>query len=87
MEKILITPTAFLFYLNLVERVGCTKDKVLRKCGLDRLLCLREWSLIMGRGGYKWGGRGGGQVKFYPYKNGGGAEKVAAMLKGGYKRF
>ena len=50
MEKILITPTAFLFYLNLVDRVGCTKDKVLRKCGLDRLLCLREWSLIMGRG-------------------------------------
>ena len=39
----------------------------------------KEWSLIMGRGGYKTGG-GGGQVKFYPYEKGG-AEKVLAMLK------
>ena len=37
-----------------------------------------DWSLITGRGGYKtaggWGG-GGRQVKFYPYKRGGGAGK------------
>ena len=31
----------------------------------------RDWSLITGRGaGYKMGG--GGLVKFYPYKKGGG---------------
>ena len=26
-------------------------------------------------------------MKFYPYEKGGGAEKVLAMLKGGYKKF
>ena len=26
-------------------------------------------------------------VKFYPYKKGGAAEKVLAMLKGGHKKF
>ena len=41
---------------------------------------------MMGRGGYKT--EGGGQVKFYPYKKGGGAEKVVAMLKeGGHPNF
>ena len=46
---------------------------------------LRDWSLIMGRGGYK---TGGGHVKFYPYKKGGGgAEKVLAMLKWGHNKF
>ena len=46
---------------------------------------VRDWSLIMGRGGYKTGGGGGGQTKFYPYKREGGgvAEKVLATLKGG----
>ena len=36
-------------------------------------ILLRDWLLITGRGwrGYKTGG-GGGQVKFYPYKKGGG---------------
>ena len=29
-----------------------------------------DWSLIMGRGGYKTAG-GGGQVNFYPFKKGG----------------
>ena len=49
-------------------------------------MALRDWSLITGRGGgYKTGG--GGHVKFYPYKKGGGAEKVLTMLKGGHKRF
>ena len=33
--------------------------------------------------GYYKMGRGGGQVKLYPYKKGGGAGKVLAMLKGG----
>ena len=38
--------------------------------GSDQRLGLRDWSLIMGRGGgYKTGG--GGHVKFYPYKKGG----------------
>ena len=48
---------------------------------------LRDQSLIRGReGGYKTGG--GGQVKFYPYKNGvGAAKKVLAMLRGGTKSF
>ena len=31
-------------------------------------------------------GRGGGDLKFYPYKKGGGQEKVLAMLKGGHKK-
>ena len=32
---------------------------------------LKEWSLITGRGGgLQKRERGGGQVKFYPYKNG-----------------
>ena len=38
---------------------------------------LRDWSLITGRGGgLKTGaGGGGGRVKFYPYKKGGGRKK------------
>ena len=32
-------------------------------------------------------GAGGGQVKFSPYKKGGRAEKVLAVLKGGHKQF
>ena len=39
-----------------------------------------DWSLITGRGGATKR-KGRGQVKFYPYKNGG-TEKVLAMLKG-----
>ena len=40
----------------------------LRTC---RPICLRDWSLITGRGGgYKTGG-GGGHVKFYPCGKGG----------------
>ena len=46
--------------------------------------CIREWSLITGRGIQN--GRGGGQVNIYPYKKWGG-EKVLAMLKEGQKRF
>ena len=38
---------------------------------------LMEWSLITGRWG-RGNGRGVGEV--YPYKKGGGAEKVLAML-------
>ena len=50
-------------------------------------MCIRDWSLITGRGGgYKTGG--GGHMKFYPYKKGGGAGKVLARLKGGgHKKF
>ena len=48
-------------------------------------MALRDWSLITGRGGYKTGG--GDHVKFYPYKKGGGAENVLAMLKGGTNSF
>ena len=29
---------------------------------------------------------GGGQVKFYPYKKGGGARNVLAILKGGAQK-
>ena len=49
----------------------------------------RDWSLITERGGGGLqNGRGGGHVKFYTYKKGGGgAEKVLAMLKGGHKKF
>ena len=43
---------------------------------------IRDWSLITGMGGGLQNGRGGVQVKFYPYEKRG-AEKVLAMLKGG----
>ena len=36
---------------------------------------IRDWSLIMGRRGYKTGG--GGQVKLYPYENGGGGGRTS----------
>ena len=50
--------------------------------GNEPLKPLRDWSLITGRGATKR--EGGGHVKFYPYeKDGEGAEKVLAMLKGG----
>ena len=43
--------------------------------------CLRDWSLITGRGGgYKTGG--GGAREVLPLRKGG-AENVLAMLKGG----
>ena len=49
---------------------------------------IRDWSLIMGRRGYKTGG--GGASKALPLRKwGGGAGQVLAMLKGGggYNRF
>ena len=36
-----------------------------------KVLGLRDWSLITGRGGGLQNGRGGGHVKFYPYEKGG----------------
>ena len=48
---------------------------------------VRDWSVITGRGGATKREGGGGHVKFYPYKKGGGAGKVLAMLKGGHKKF
>ena len=42
---------------------------------------IRDWSLILGRGGYKTGG--GGACEVLPLRKRGGAEKVLAMLKGG----
>ena len=49
---------------------------------------LALWRLVTnyGEGGGLQNGRGG-QVKFYPYKRGGGAEKVLAVLKVGHKKF
>ena len=44
---------------------------------------VRDWSLIIGRGGGATKQEGGGHVKFYPYEKGGGRKKVLAMLKGG----
>ena len=35
----------------------------------------------------KWEAGGGGHVKFDPYKKGGWAKKVLAMLKGGHNKF
>ena len=47
--------------------------------------CIRDWSLITGRGGgYKTGG--GGACEVLPLRKGG-VEKVLAMLKGGHKKF
>ena len=55
----------------------CHQGKLERENKLN----LRDRLLIMGKKGYKTV-REGGQVKYYPYKNGGGgAEKVLAMLK------
>ena len=44
-------------------------------------MSLRDWSLIKG-GGLQIG-RGGGHVKFYPYKGGGGGGKKFSHAKGG----
>ena len=47
-------------------------------------ICIRDWSLITGRGGYKTGGGGAREVLILPKGGGGGfAEEVLAMLKGG----
>ena len=43
-------------------------------------MVVRDWSLIMGRGGYKTGG--GGAHEVLPLRKGG-AEKVLAKLKAG----
>ena len=54
---------------------------------MARLNSLRDWSLITGKGGgYKT--RGGGQVKFYPYENGGGGggRNSFSHAEGGAKR-
>ena len=34
----------------------------------DHMGNIRDWSLITGRGGGLQNGKGGGHVKFYPYK-------------------
>ena len=51
---------------------------------MDINYCLRDWSLITGRGGLQ-NGRGGAR-EVLPLRKGG-AEKVLAMLKGGHKKF
>ena len=48
-------------------------------------IMLRDWSLIMGRGGGLQNGRGGAR-EVLPLQKGG-AERVLAMLKGGYNKF
>ena len=48
---------------------------------MQKLVFLRDWSLITGRGGATKQ-EGGGHVKFYPYEKGG-VEKLLAILKGG----
>ena len=51
------------------------------------LVIVKRTGSYLCRGGFKMG-RGGGQVKFYPYKEGGmGAGKVLAILKGGGGQF
>ena len=47
-------------------------------------ICLRDWSLITGRGGATK--REGGAREVLPLRKGG-VEKVLAMLKGGHKKF
>ena len=47
-----------------------------------RVLRVRDWSLITGRGAYK---TGGGPCTVLPLWKGEGAEKALAMLKGGHK--
>ena len=61
----------FLMFLHLDHRL-----KPLYKTPIfEQLICLWDWSLVMGRGRLQYS-RG----EFYSYKNGGG-EKVLAMLK------
>ena len=58
-------------FCNHKDRSLPLQDKLYLLLGL--FVCfgsVRDWSLIMGRGGYKTGG-GGGHVKFYPYEKGG----------------
>ena len=47
---------------------------------------LKDWSLIMGRGGGLQNGRGGGASEVLPLRKVG-AEKVLAMLKAEHKAF
>ena len=47
------------------------------------IIHVRDWSIIMGRGGYK---TGGGACEVLPLRKGGGAQKVLAMLRGGGTR-
>ena len=48
---------------------------------------VREWSLIMGRGGLQNGRRGGGVASEILPLQKGGAEKVLVKLNGGHKKF
>ena len=54
---------------------------------MDCVNAVRDWSLIMGRGGGLQN-RMGRHVKFYPYEKGGGGgtRKVLAMPKGRHKK-
>ena len=69
------------------EHFWPARIKAITCCGMSQhsVSTVRDWSLITGRGGLQnwWGG--GGHVKFYPDKKGGG--EVLAMLKGGHKMF
>ena len=47
---------------------------------------VRDWSLIMGRGCLQ-NGRGGEQVKFYPYKKKGGGRTSFSHAEGGHNMF
>ena len=47
---------------------------------------IRDWSIIMGRGGGVQNGRGGGRAcEALPLRKGGVAEKVVSILKGKHK--
>ena len=76
----------FVWLHSLENKFKIFKDFTTPGCGA----CIRNWSLITGRGGYK---TDGGHVMLYPVQKGGaqkggGAEKVLAILKGGgHKKF
>ena len=48
---------------------------------------IRDWSLIMGRGGGPTKREGVGAREVLPLRKGGGAENFLAMLKGGHTKF
>ena len=64
------------------QEAGHTQSAKVSTC--YTLWHIGDWSLITVRGATKWQG---GQVRFYPYKKGGGAEKVSAVQKQGHKRY
>ena len=62
------------------QEAGHTQSAKVSTC--YTLWHIGDWSLITGRGATKWQG---GQVKFYPYKKGGGGKSFSCAKAGAQK--